>query len=62
MCTATMNTKGAATYLGISLRMLGRLMQRGEIPIVRLGRRVVLRKASLDEFLRTQEQRRGRDE
>jgi excisionase family DNA binding protein len=52
---ATMTTKTASAYLGISLRTLTRLIQRGELPIVRLGGRVLLRREALETFLREHE-------
>jgi excisionase family DNA binding protein len=50
--------KAAAAYLGIGLRTLERLIDRGEIPIIKLERRVLIRKVALDEFLKTREYRR----
>ena len=55
MESATMDTKTAARYIGIGLRTLCRMIQRGEVPIVRIGRRVLLRKEALDNFLRAHE-------
>jgi excisionase family DNA binding protein len=54
-----MDKKAAAAYLGIGVRTLERLIERGEIPIVKLERRVILRKEALDEFLKVREHRRG---
>jgi excisionase family DNA binding protein len=50
--------KAAAAYLGIGVRTLERLIDRGEIPIVQVGRRVVIRKEALDAFLLAREHRR----
>jgi excisionase family DNA binding protein len=55
----TLDTRAAAQYLGISLRTVHRLIQRGDLPIVHIGRRTIVRKEALDEFLRAHEHRRG---
>jgi excisionase family DNA binding protein len=43
--------------LQISLPTLERLIRRGELPIVKVGRRVLIRRQALDDFLRTREAR-----
>lgn len=54
-----MNTRAAAALLGISPTTLRRLMTRGEVPVVRFGRRVVFRRETL-ERLRAERERGGR--
>jgi excisionase family DNA binding protein len=54
-----LDKKAAAAYLGIGMRTLERLINRGEIPIIKLARRVIIRKEALDEFLKAREHRRG---
>jgi len=46
-----MSVAVAADYMGISQRMLRHLITIGEVRHVRIGRRIVLRPADLDEFL-----------
>jgi excisionase family DNA binding protein len=57
-----LDKKSAAAYLGIGMRTLERLINRGEIPIIKLERRVIIRKEALDEFLKAREHRRGHGE
>ncbi len=45
----------AAPYLRISRSTLSRLMRAGEIRFVKIGDRVLFRKAALDAFLEKQE-------
>ena len=47
---AGFSKKAAAAYLGVGLRTLDRLIQRGELPVVRLGRRVIVRRRPLTPF------------
>jgi excisionase family DNA binding protein len=55
-----LDKKSAAAYLGVGLRTLERLIEQGQIPTVKVGRRrVVIRKEALDEFLKAREHRRG---
>jgi excisionase family DNA binding protein len=56
---AALDKKAAAAFLGIGLRTLERLIGRGEIPVVKLGRRVVIRVEALNVFLRAREHRRA---
>lgn len=42
---------GGSEYTGLSVSTLRRMAKRGELPIVRLGRRVVLRFDDLDVLL-----------
>jgi excisionase family DNA binding protein len=62
MDQATLSKKAAATYLGISLRGLDRLIAQGEIPIIQVGRRILIRRSALNEFLDARERRRGHGE
>jgi excisionase family DNA binding protein len=43
--------------LQISLPTLERLIRRGELPIVKIGRRVLIRRRTLEAFLRQREVR-----
>jgi excisionase family DNA binding protein len=45
----TLREAEAALRLGPS--MVGKLTTRGELPVVRLGRRVLVRRTDLDEFI-----------
>jgi predicted DNA-binding transcriptional regulator AlpA len=47
----TVGLKDAARLLGISERSLWGMANRGEVPCVRLGGRLVFRVGSLDEWL-----------
>ena len=42
----------AAHFLGVSLRTIDRLIALKELPVRRLGRRVIIMRASLEIFLR----------
>jgi excisionase family DNA binding protein len=59
MDPGALNKKSAAAYLGIGLRTLDRLIARGELPTIWLGRRLIIRRDTLDELLKTREQREG---
>jgi len=58
MSQGALSKKAAAAYLSIGVRTLERLIDRGEIPIIQLGSRVLVRKGALDEFLKSREHRR----
>ena len=45
----------AARACGVGERLLWRFIANHEIPVVRLGRRVVVRREALDQFLRDRE-------
>ena len=51
------NKKTAATLLGISIGMLDELVRQGRIEPVRLGRRVLFRRDSIEQLTLTQRQR-----
>ena len=60
---ATMDIKSAAVYLGVSPRTIACMIKRGDLPIIEVGRRILLHRNALDEFLKAHEHRRGmRDE
>lgn len=42
---------GAAQYLGVTLRVVYKLVDRGEIPAYRIGRVFRMRRSDLDAFL-----------
>ena len=45
----------AAKYLGVSVSSIKRLRENGELKCSRLGKRVLFRKARLDELLESKE-------
>lgn len=51
----TMPAKEAAVYLGISKWLLYESVKRKEIPCVRIGGRLLFRKAALDEWMSLRE-------
>ena len=51
------NIQRGADYLGIGTSTLRRWIMKGEIPIVRLGRRVLLRQESLERFVKAVEKK-----
>jgi excisionase family DNA binding protein len=55
MADEVMTKQEAADYLKISLPTLERRIRAGVIPVVKFGRRVLLRKAALDQVLRDHE-------
>src|SRR5215813_7814727 len=46
----------AATYLGVSQRMVRTWTSTGRLPIIRFGRRVLLDRVVLDKFMETRQQ------
>lgn len=54
------DTKEAAAYLKVHYETLLKGARRGEIPHFKVGRKVLFRKESLDEFIRKQEERSSR--
>jgi len=50
-----LNVKQAASYIGVSERMLWRLKANGDIPHSQIGGRIVFRKKALDQFLEEKE-------
>jgi excisionase family DNA binding protein len=61
MAEEVMTKQQAAAYLHISVPTLERWMRAGLLPVVKLQgrRRVLFRKAALDQVLREHESRRG---
>jgi excisionase family DNA binding protein len=55
----TLNVGAAAQLLGISPTALRRLVARGEVPVMRFGRRMVFRRETLDR-LRAERERGAR--
>lgn len=49
-----MNLAEAADYLRVSVRQIERLRQRRELRAVRVGRRLVFRRADLDHYVELQ--------
>lgn len=52
---ATLPAKPAAKYIGISYWKLLELAKAGELPHIRVGRRLLFRRESLDRWLEQQE-------
>jgi len=48
--------KEAARYAGISIRFLDQLVAKGQIPVARIGRAVVIDFDDIDEFIRCRKQ------
>jgi excisionase family DNA binding protein len=48
----------ACERLRCSMPTLARMIQRGELPVVRVGRRVLLRESTLNKWIRTHEGRK----
>jgi excisionase family DNA binding protein len=46
-----MNVQEGASYLGISKHTVRYLLRTGQLPCFRIGRRIVLDRQDLDEFL-----------
>jgi excisionase family DNA binding protein len=44
--------------LGCSLRTLDRMIRAGDLPVVQVGRRVLLRESTVNEWIRNHEQRK----
>jgi excisionase family DNA binding protein len=55
MAADVMTKDQARRYLHISLATLDRWIEKGLIPVVKLERRVLIRKAALDQVLRDHE-------
>lgn len=54
-----MSRKEVASYLGVSVGLLDRLVRQGAIHAVRIGRRVLFRRDVLEEFTRRAEVQAG---
>lgn len=58
-----LSRRDAAKYLGICLRSLDQLIHDQQLPIIRIGRRVMFRREALHQWLQARERnphRRGR--
>lgn len=55
---ATLSSREAAEYLGISYWLLLELIKRGEITPIRAGGRYLFRQAGLDDWMTRQEEQR----
>lgn len=51
----TMSAQDAARYLGISYWLITQMVKKGEIPHIRLGKKIFFRKQTLDQFMDVQE-------
>ncbi|MCD6255638.1 MAG: helix-turn-helix domain-containing protein [Deltaproteobacteria bacterium] len=54
-----LNRKDAASYLGISPSMLDKLVARGDLPRVKLGKRVIFKIEDLEGLLERYRERRS---
>lgn len=52
--------KCAAHWLGVSLRMIDLMVELGELPVRRIGRRVVISRHALEEFAKRDHPSRSR--
>jgi len=52
MTTIALSKREAARTLGVSIRTIDRLIALKELPVRRLGRRVLIPRASLESFFR----------
>lgn len=52
---ATVNSKEAANYVGVSYWLLCELVKRGEIPCIKAGGRLLFRLESLKKWLESKE-------
>ncbi|MES1053646.1 helix-turn-helix domain-containing protein [Bacillus thuringiensis] len=52
---STLTAKEAATYLGVSLDLIYKESIYGSLPCVRIGRRKIFRKESLDRWMTKKE-------
>jgi excisionase family DNA binding protein len=50
-----LNKQEVCDKLRCSLPTLDRMIRRGELPVVRVGRRVLLRESTVNEWIRTHE-------
>ena len=50
-----LNKQEVCDKLRCSLPTLDRMIRRGELPVVRVGRRVLLRELTINEWIRTHE-------
>ena len=57
--TLAYDTHGAARVLGLSERTIRNMISRGEIPYSRIGKRVLITRATLESLLLERQQRRG---
>lgn len=55
---STLDAKQAADYLGVSYWLILELVKRGEVPVVRLGSRLLFRMETLDKWMASKEQER----
>jgi excisionase family DNA binding protein len=46
-----LDVAGAAAYLGVSLRQVYRLRETEDLPVVRIGRRILFERDALDRFV-----------
>lgn len=51
----TMTVQETATYLGVSKDLIYSMVKTGELPAVKLGRRILFRKEVLERWMQSQE-------
>lgn len=52
---ATLNVRETAAYIGISKDLVYGLVRENKIPCVRVGKRILFRKESIDKWMEEQE-------
>ncbi|QTL47327.1 helix-turn-helix domain-containing protein [Priestia aryabhattai] len=55
MIKRTLTVKETAQYIGVSKDLIYKMVRTKEIPFIRIGRRVLFRKESIDQWLHSQE-------
>lgn len=51
----TMTVQETATYLGVSKDLIYNMVKTGELPAIKLGRRILFRKEVLERWMQSQE-------
>lgn len=54
MIKHTFTVKETAQYIGVSKDLIYKMVRTKEIPFIRIGRRVLFRKESIDQWLHSQ--------
>ncbi|HDR7911768.1 DNA-binding protein [Bacillus cereus] len=51
----TLNVQEIANYIGVSRDLIYKMVRTNEIPFIRIGKRLLFRKESIDKWLLSQE-------
>jgi excisionase family DNA binding protein len=54
-----LSRRQVAQETGLSLVTIDRYIKSGELPVVQIGRRILIKRSSLDDWLSSRERRRG---